>query len=350
MSIEQSSYGTLPGGEDVSLFTLRNSKGMVVKVTNYGGIITEIHAPDRDGLMADIVLGKDSLQEYLAGHPHFGAITGRVAGRIGDGRFTLEGMDYVLAQNNGPNCLHGGIEGFDKMLWEASVIGESGIEKLRLSLIDPDGHNNFPGTVRCEVTYALLEDNSLEIQYAATTDKTTPLNLTDHSYFNLAGHDSGTVLGHEVQILADHISCVDEEATLLGRKEPVRQGYSDFREAVALNSLATLDRGNADIHYNHSEGRTTEPKLIATVHEPDSGRCLEVLTTEPGVQFYAGLCLSDDGPESGKSGCTYGPMGGLCFETQDYPDSVNFPEMGGAVLRPGEVFESTTVYRFSTRD
>lgn len=348
MHISKSNYGQLPNGQDVSLFTLTNDHGLIVKVSNYGGIITEIHTPDRQGRMADIVLGKDSLQEYLKGHPHFGAITGRVAGRIRGGRFTLDGLDYVLAQNNGHNCLHGGEEGFDKMLWQAAILSNSGIDQLQLRLTDPDGHNHFPGNVNCQVTYTLQED-SLEIGYQATTDKATPLNLTNHSYFNLAGHDSGNVLQHEVRIIADTVASVDDSATLTGRMEPVRMGYNDYRLPVTLKALPVLELRNADIHFNHPKGRTPEPKVIAEVYEPVTGRYLEVRTTEPGLQFYAGLCLSDCGPESGKGACTYPALSGLCLETQDYPDSVNFPEMGGALLRPGEVFTSTTIYRFGTR-
>lgn len=348
MNITQSTFGQLPGGQQVSLFTLRNSKGLIVKITNYGGIITEINTPDRDGKLADVVLGKDALENYLDGHPYFGAITGRVAGRIGGGRFRIGEQEYVLAQNNGPNCLHGGEEGFDKMLWDAEILKKDGVQKLQLSLTNPDGHNHFPGTVQCTVTYALLEDNSLEINYSASTDKTTPLNLTNHSYFNLAGHDSGDVLNHEVQILADTVACVDEIGTLIGRKDPVQAGYNDYRQPIVLKDRKILESGNADIQFNHPDGRTSEPKLIARVFEPSSGRSMEVLTTEPGVQFYAGLCLSEDGPESGKGGCTYPPRSGLALETQDYADSINYPEMGNAVLRPGEVFESTTIYRFGT--
>ncbi|MGB0745174.1 MAG: aldose epimerase family protein [Opitutales bacterium] len=349
MSIIQTKYGTLPDSREVSLFTICNTNGLIAKIINYGGIITEIHTPDREGDFADVVLGKDSLEDYLKGHPHFGAITGRVAGRIGGGSFSIDGVDYKLAQNNGPNCLHGGEEGFDKMLWEAKIIEESGIEKLQLSLVDHDGHNHFPGTVDCTASYALLEDDSLEIHYTATTNKTTPLNLTNHSYFNLAGHDSGKVLRHEVQIDADSVASVDQNSTLVGKKEPVRPGYNDFRKAVTLGKLDKLEAGNSDIHYNHPQGRTRQPKRVALVYEPISGRQMEVLTTEPGVQFYAGLCLSEDFPESGKNGCTYPALSGLALETQDYADSINYPEMGGAVLKAGEKFESTTIYRFSTK-
>jgi len=349
MSITQSNYGQLPSGEHVSLFTLTNANGIRSEITDYGGIIVSLCVPDRDGTMKDITLGKDSLQSYLNNGPFFGAITGRVAGRIGGGAFTIDGEDYVLAQNNGPNCLHGGVEGFDKMLWDAQLIVEAGVDKLQLKLTDPDDHNNFPGTLNCSVTYALLDDNSLEITYSATTDKTTPLNLTNHSYFNLAGHDSGDVLGHDLQIVADTVASVNEHASLIGKKDPVQAGYNDYREFVSLKALEEIDHGNADIHFNHPDGRTSEPKLIARVYEPGSGRHMEVLTTEPGVQFYAGLCLSEDGPESGKGGGTYPALSGLALETQDYADSVNFPDMGGAILKPGEVFTSKTLYRFSTK-
>ncbi|MEO0509441.1 MAG: aldose epimerase family protein [Verrucomicrobiota bacterium] len=348
MRITQTPFGH-HGNEPISLFRLQNSNGLNVNITNYGGIVISLNAPDRNGKLADIVLGKDSLEDYLAGHPCFGTITGRVAGRIGGGRFTIDGIDYKLVQNNGSNCLHGGEEGFDKMVWRASIIQEDSIEKLRLTLSDPDGHNNFPGTLDCTVTYALLEDNSFEIKYSATTDKTTPLNLTNHSYFNLAGHDSGDILDHELQIIADTVASVDSDATLVGRKDPVEIGYNDYREAVALKDREVLETGNADIHFNHPEGRTNHPKWIASVYEPVSGRYMEVLTTEPGVQFYAGLALSADGREHGKGGCDYPALSGLCLETQDYADSVNYPDMGGAVLKSGSTFQSTTIFRFSTK-
>ena len=225
------------------------------------------------------------------------------------------------------------------------AIQELGVDKLQLKLTDPNGHNHFPGTVHCTVTYALLEDNSLEITYHAKTDQTTPLNLTNHSYFNLAGHNSGDILSHEVQIIADTVACIDEGGTLTGQKEAVHTGYNDYRQPIALKDRKVLDSGNADIHFNHPDGRTAEPKLVAKVHEPGSGRTMEVLTTEPGVQFYAGLSLSG----SGKGDCTYPPLSGLALETQDYADSINYPEMGGAVLRPDEVFESTTIYRFGVK-
>lgn len=349
MSIDTKPFGTLPTGEAVSLFTLTNKNGLSAKVTNYGGILVALNVPDRSGELADVVLGKDTLEGYLAGHPHFGATTGRVAGRISGAEFTLEGQTYPLEANNGPNCLHGGLKGYDKLVWAAEIINDLGVDKLRLSVTDPDGSNGFPGTVECTVTYALLDDNTLEIAYTATTDKTTPFNLTNHSYFNLSGSGQGDVLGHEVQIFSDSVAAIDEESTLIGRKDPVVAGFNDYREPVLLSSLKELVPNNADIHFFLEDGRTELPKAAAVVYDPKSGRVMETLTTEPGVQFYAGLSLSEDAPEIGKGGAIHAAKTGFCLETQDYANSVNYPEMGGAILSPGKGFSSTTLYRFSTK-
>lgn len=348
MSIETQPYGTLLTGEAVSLFTLTNKNGLSARVTNYGGILVALNVPDRNGKFADVVLGKDTLESYVAGHPHFGATTGRVAGRISGAQFTLEGKTYPLAANNGRNCLHGGLKGYDKLVWGAERFNDHGVDKLRLSIVDPDGSNGFPGTVECTVTYALLDDNTLEIAYTASTDKTTPFNLTNHSYFNLLGSGKGDVLGHEVQIFADSVASIDADATLLGRRDPVVDGFNDYREPVMLGSRE-LTPNNADIHFFLENGRTKLAKAAARVHEPKSGRTMETFTTEPGVQFYAGLALSADAPEIGKGGAIHAAKTGFCLETQDYADSVNFPEMGGAILKPDEPFSSTTLYRFSAK-
>ncbi|MBT4756915.1 MAG: galactose mutarotase [Opitutae bacterium] len=346
MSIAKQLFGNLSNGEAVSLFTLTNKNGLSAKVTNYGGILVALNVPDRDGKFADVVLGKDTLDGYISGHPHFGATTGRVAGRISGAQFTLEGKTYQLEANNGHNCLHGGLNGYDKLVWTAETINDHGIDKLRLSIIDPDGSNGFPGTIECTVTYALLDDNTLEIAYTASTDKTTPFNLTNHSYFNLKGAGKGSVVDHKVQIFASSVATTDEDATLIGRKDPVIEGFNDYREPVALSARKELVGGNADIHFFLDGGRTRLPKAAAIVCEPKSGRVMETFTTEPGVQFFAGLCLAGD---LGKGGATYSYMGGFCLETQDYADSVNFPEMGGAILKPEEPFSSTTLYRFSAK-
>ncbi len=345
MSIQKTDFGTLSSGENVDLYVLTNSNGLSAKITNYGGIIVELNVPDRDGKLADILLGKDSLDDYLAGHPYFACITGRVAGRIAGASFELEGATYPLLANNGPNNLHGGPEGFDTILWDASIVVVDGIEKLRLSTTDPDGNNGFPGTIECSVTYALLEDDSLEITYEATTTKTTPFNITNHAYFNLRGQGNGDVLDHQFQIFADTVASVDEDSTLIGRRDPVTAGFNDFRQPVRLGDQGELVIGNADIHFFVDGGRTEQPKPAATVYEPESGRVMEVLSTEPGVQFYAGLFLD----EPGKGGVTYSKSTGFCLETQDYADSVHFPDMGGAILRPGDTFKSTTHFKFSTR-
>lgn len=345
MRITSKPFGSIPSGQSATLYTLTNTNGLTAEITNYGGIIVSLNAPDRKGVFADVLLGKDNLQGYLDGHPHFACITGRVAGRIGGASFELDGETYNLEANNGPNALHGGSKGFHQILWDAEIVEVTGIQKLKLTTVDPDGSNGFPGTVECQVTYALLEDNSLEITYTASTDKTTPFNITNHAYFNLNGEGSGDVLNHSVQILSDAIAAVNESSTLIGVREPVVAGFNDYRQPVQLGSLNELVVSNADIHYFLENGRTAEPRLAATIKAPQSGRIMEVITTEPGVQFYAGLCL---GGESGKHGHRYADKDGLCFETQDYADSIHFPEMGGAILKPGEAFTSTTMYRFST--
>jgi aldose 1-epimerase len=347
MSITSAPYGTLPSGEDVQLFTLTNANGLSAQVMDFGATLTSLKVPDRDGDFADVVLGKDDFPGYLAGHPCFGSTCGRVAGRIGGAQFKLDGTTYLLAASEGQfgNNLHGGPEGYNLMLWSARIVDDFGVEKLELKLTDPDGHNGFPGTVHCAVTYALLDDDSLQIHYEAYADQATPLNLTNHSYFNLKG--SGDVLGHSLQIFADSVASVDKHSTLIGRRDPVVKDYNDYREPTVIGSLEKLEVGNADIYFFLKEGRTQQPKLAAIVKEPTSGRSMHVLTTEPGVQFYAGLSLSVDSPDSGKGGIIHQPMDGLCLETQGYADSVNYPEMGDAILRPDTTFKSTTVFRFS---
>ncbi len=344
MSIASKPYGKLPNGEEVTLFTLKNRNGLSAQVMTLGATLTTLYVPDRDGNFADVVLGKDNLEGYLAGHPCFGSTCGRVAGRIGGAQFKIDGTTYQLEANENSNNLHSGPEGFHVMLWNAQIIDESGVEKLQLTLIEPDGHNGFPGTLHCTVTYALLDDDSLQIHYSAQTDHTTPLNLTNHSYFNLRGY--GDVLGHSIQIFADSVATVDEDSTLIGRRDPVVKGYNDYRKPVVLGSIEKLEGGNADIHFFLNDGRTAQPKMAAIVQEPISGRTMEVLTTEPGVQFYAGLSLSADGPDTGKGGIVHQAMDAFCLETQDYADSVNFPKMGGALLQAGESFKSTTLFRF----
>ncbi|WP_269540411.1 aldose epimerase family protein [Cerasicoccus fimbriatus] len=343
MPISSSPYGDLPTGETAQLFTLTNSHGLKVTITNYGGIVVSILAPDRDGNFADIALGKADLAGYLAGHPYFGAITGRVAGRVTHGKFSIDGEDYSLVINNEPNHLHGGLVGFDKILWNAEVVSESGQDKLRLTHRDPDGANGYPGNVDCRVDYSLTDEDELVIDYQFSTDKATPLVVTNHSYFNLKGQGEGTILDHEIQILANEVAVCDQEMTLLGEKRSVEGQANDFRKpAVIADRLSGLHEGHGD-GYFLPEGRTAEPRLVARVREPKSGRTLEALTTEPYLQFYTSAQMEDGEP--GKTG-SYVQYSGVCLEAQEYPDSVNSPELGVGVIRPGENFTSTTIYRF----
>ena len=350
MPIKTTEFGRMPDGTAVASHTLSNKHGVTAEILSLGGILRSLRVPDRDGRFDDIVLGKETLDDYLAGHPFFGCITGRTAGRIRGAAFSIDGHRYEVDANEGPNCLHGGPENFSKMVWQTAVVEDSGIEKLRLTLRDPDGHNGFPGNVDCAVTYALYDDNTLEIHYSAETDAPTPLNLTNHSYFNLAGAGSGDVLDHEVAIFADTIAPSHHDQTLTGERAPVSADHNDYREPVRLGDRPVLDKANADTHFFLPEGRTPHPKAAATVRHPESGRRMEVFTTEPGVQFYAGLLLAKNGPVSGKDGAAYERCAGLCFETQDYPDAVNHPDLGDAVIRPGEPRTSTTLFRFRAED
>lgn len=347
MSITRTPYGTLPDGRPVELFTLTNDHGLIAEITNLGGIIVKIITPDRNGDMADVVLGKPDLQGYLDGHPFFGAITGRVAGRITGGKFTLDGVTYELERNHAPNHLHGGTNAMDKALWQPEIISEDGVEKLRLRYRDPDGANGYPGNVDAEVTYSLREDNGLWMEYRFTTDKATPLTVTDHSYFNLKGEGEGTILDHTVQILGDAIAPTDDDMTLIGKKAPVAGTGDDFREPALLGDQIDgifKRHGNA---YFLNGGRTNDPRLVARFSEASRGRTLEVLTTEPMGQFYTSAMMEPGEP--GKR-TPYDVHSAFCFEAQDYADGANCPELGDIILRPGEVFTSTTIYRFGTQD
>jgi aldose 1-epimerase len=346
MQIHEQDWGTLPDGGTARLFTFTNRNGMVVKVTTYGGIITELLVPDRSGDAGNVVLGFDQLDAYLKVHPYFGAITGRVANRIAKGRFTLDGKEYVLAVNNGPNHLHGGIKGFDKVLWEAAPVqqSEAGVE---LSYFSEDGEEGYPGNLSVKVTYSLTEENELRIDYAATTDQTTPVNLTNHSYFNLAG--AGDILGHEMFIAADRYTPVNDELIPTGEIAPVPGTPLDFTRPEKIGSRIHELRTNPP-GYDHnfvlnSGGGTFA--LAARVHEPSTGRVMEVFTTEPGVQLYTGNFL--DGTLTGVGGRVYARHSGFCLETQHFPDAVNQPDFPSILLRPGETYRTKTSFRFSTR-
>jgi aldose 1-epimerase len=342
--VEKTNFAQLPGGTAVDLFTLTNSNGLVAKITNFGTIITELHVPGRDGQLGDVVLGFDNLEQYLQGHPHFGCTVGRVANRIAKGKFTLEGRTYQLAVNNGPNHLHGGLKGFDKVLWDAEPLPGAGVKFSYTSL---DGEENYPGTLKSVVTISLTDANELCIDYQATTDKTTPINLTNHSYFNLAG--SGNVLAHDLMVSADYYTPSDANLIPTGEIAPVRGTPLDFTTPRAIGSrFGELKAVPAGYDHNYVVNRAGKSlALAARVYEHTSGRVMEVHTTQPGVQLYTGNFL--DGSLTGKRNTVYGQHSGFCLETQHYPDSVNHPSFPSTLLRPGQVYHHTTVHRFSAR-
>lgn len=345
-------FGALPDGREARLYTLTNSSGMEVRITNYGGTITSIRVPDREGVMGEVTLGYDSLEKYLAGSPFFGCIAGRYANRIAKGQFTLDGETYTLATNNGPNHLHGGLEGFDKKLWEADTFSEEGASGIVLTYVSPDGEEGYPGTLSVEVTYTLTDENALQIDYEATTDKATVLNLTNHAYFNLKDAGATTALEHEMKIYADRYIPTDETNIPLGELAPVEGTPFDFRSPTTIGERIEGDDVQLEngFGYDHTyvlnkEGGGLE--LAVEVYEPETGRVMEVLTTEPGVQLYTGNHLN--GNFVGRGDVTYERRSAFCLETQHYPDSPNQPDFPSTELRPGETFNSTTVYRFSTR-
>jgi aldose 1-epimerase len=347
-AIQQSGFGTLGDGTPLHLYTLTNNAGVTVKITDYGGIIVSLETPDRNGKLADVVLGFDSAAGYVQNpSPYFGAIIGRYANRIAHGEFTLDGKQYHLARNNGPNSLHGGMRGFDKRVWTARVVNGGALE---LTYVSPDGEEGYPGTLRVRVTYRLTDANELRIDYAATTDKDTIVNLTNHSYFNLKGAGSGEILDHRIMLAADSFTPVDSTLIPTGEIRSVSGTPFDFRSPAAIGARIhqTSDQLQLGSGFDHNfvlRGRAGQLRLAARVEEPSSGRVLEVQTTEPGVQFYTGNFL--DGAIAGKGGKRYGKHAGLCLETQHYPDSPNRPAFPSVVIKPGQRFHSVTVYRFA---
>lgn len=336
----------------MDIITLRSPSGIELDVSTYGGIVTRLLAPDRDGELADIVLGHEWLEAYLAGTPYFGAIVGRYGNRIAGGRFTLDGTEYALATNNGPNHLHGGDRGFDKVVWSAESYSNDSEAGVVLTYVSPDGEEGYPGKLSVRVTYALTTTGDLQIDYEATTDAPTVVNLTHHGYWNLAGHGAGDILGHELTVHADRFTPVDEGLIPTGELRSVEDTPFDFREATAIGDRIEADDEQLTFGggYDHNfvlNGWEDDGALrFATLlHEPVSGRKMEVLTTEPGLQFYSGNFL--DGTDMGKGGVVYEHRNGLCLETQNFPDSPNQPGFPSTVLRPGERYRSTTVYRFS---
>jgi aldose 1-epimerase len=330
----------------IERFTLRNVHGVEVALLDYGATIASIRVPDRFGTFDDIVLGFDRDDEYRGEHPYFGAVVGRYANRIAGGRFELDGRTHTLATNDGPNHMHGGDRGFNAFIWHAAVEEANAVTFSRVS---PDDEEGYPGALRVAVTYALTEDSELIVRYTATTDRTTVLNLTQHTYFNLGGHASGDVLGHELTLDADRFTPVDDTQIPTGALVPVDGSPFDFRAPVSVGARIgeqhpQLEKGKGYDHNWVLNAAGNVSAVAARVVHPPSGRTLEVRTTEPGLQFYSGNLL--DGSLTGKGGVRYQKHAGLCLETQHFPDSPNHPSFPSTVLRPGEEFRSTTVFRF----
>lgn len=339
--------------DSIKLHVLQNDSGMTVKITNYGAIITSLVVPDRDGKLADVVLGYNRVEDYInaVDKPYFGAIVGRYGNRIANGEFSLNGETYSLLKNNGANHLHGGAIGFDKVVWDAEL--DPSNQSLKLTYLAKDKEEGYPGNLNLNVTYTLSSDNTLTVDYSATTDKATPMNVTQHSYFNLKGEGEGTILDHELMINASKYTPVDEGMIPTGEMPIVKGTPFDFTTAKPVGR--DIDQDNEQLRFglgfDHNwvldkEGRIGELALAARVREPISGRVMEIQTTEPGIQFYCGNFL--DGRLTGKAGKPYVHRGGFCLETQHYPDSPNQPNFPSTILQPGETFESQTVFSFSS--
>ncbi|OHE80630.1 MAG: galactose mutarotase [Verrucomicrobia bacterium RIFCSPLOWO2_12_FULL_64_8] len=354
--ITMKSFGQLPDGRQTHLFTLQNAGGFRADITDFGGIVVNLFVPDKNGQLADVSLGFDNAAQYLAQSPYFGALIGRYGNRIALGKFTLDGLTYSLVTNNSPGglpcSLHGGTVGFDKVIWEARPGIIAGNPALNFGYVSRDGEEGYPGKLTVEVTYTVTPDNALRIDYKATTTKATPVNLTSHIYFNLHGEGVGTILDHVLMIRAARTTPVNVGLIPTGEIAPVAGTPLDFTSPHRIGER--VDAANEQIKfgggYDHNwvlDNQNGSLALAATVHEPPSGRFMEVLTTEPGLQFYCGNFL--DGSITGKSGKKYPRRSGFCLESQHYPDSPNHPNFPSTILRPGGTLKSTTIYRFSTK-
>ncbi len=349
--ISKRPFGQLADGTSVDLYTLRNNNGAEVGISTYGGLVIFFKVPDKNGKFGDVVLGYDTLDGYLKDTPYFGALVGRYGNRIAKGKFTLDGKEYTLAVNNGPNALHGGLKGFDKVMWDAKILISASGPSLELHYLSKDGEEGYPGNLSVTAVYTLTEDNALKLQYTATTDKDTVLNLTQHSYFNLSG--KGNILQDIVMIPADKFTPVDSTLIPTGELKSVAGTPFDFRQPTAIG--ARINDVDEQIKfgggYDHNwviNKPMGELGLMARVYDPNSGRVLEVLSTDPGLQFYTGNFL--DGKITGKGGWKYEYRNAFCMEPQHYPDSPNHPEFPTVVLKPGDTYKNTIIYKFSVRE
>ncbi len=351
LSVAKSGFGSYEG-KAADLYTLTNANGMEVEITNYGGIVVSLSVPDKNGNIEDVTLGFDSLSGYLQqGVPYFGAIIGRYGNRIAEGKFTLDGKEYQLAKNDGPNHLHGGVKGFDKVLWDAKEFKSDDAVGVKLKYLSKDMEEGYPGNLSVNVTYTLTNDNELKIDYQANTDKKTVVNLTNHAYFNLSGDLGEKVLDHVVTINADRFLPVSSTLIPTGELRSVKGTPFDFTEPVTIG--ARIETENQQLGYGKGydhcwilNGTAGEMRTAATVHEPESGRFMEVLTVEPAIQFYTGNFL--EGNLSGK-GETFQHRSGFCLETQHFPDAPNQPEFPSVELAPGDTYATSSVYKFSVK-
>ncbi len=354
MSITTAPFGIMPDGKEISLYTLINSNGLKAEIINYGGVLVSLTAPDREGRMADIVLGYDNLEDYLERSPFFGALVGRYANRLEGACFTINGVTYELDKNEGDNQLHGGLKGFARSVWDARILSEGENESLELSLFSPDGDEHYPGNLEVRVIYRLTDTNALEIDYYGVSDKDTVLNLTNHAYFNLSGHDSGTILDHELMLDADFYTPIDNKSIPTGEILSVKRTPMDFTQPKRVGEgLLNLDQDEQMRNgsgYDHNWVLKTTgngPEKIGELYDAKSGRLMTIMTTKPGVQFYSGNFLSSAG--TGKGGVVYDKWHGLCLETQYFPNSMKHLHFPSPILKAGKTYHHTTIYQFSTK-
>ncbi len=344
MEIKKELFGSIDGN-DVYLYTMENPAGMQIQITNYGGIVTSIKVPDKNGKFDDIALGYDSLKGYLIETPYFGAIVGRCANRISYGKFTLDGKEYTLSTNEGPHHLHGGTEGFDKKIWQPTPMTDDSTASLKLTYTSPDGEEGYPGNLDVTVVYSLTKDNKFKIEYTAKSDQATPINLTHHTYFNLAGTSGRNILDHVLMIEADKYCVTNPDLTPTGEIRDVEGTNMDFRTPMPIGARIGMVPGGYD--HNYVLNNNGQFGKVAELYDPKSGRVIEVFTTEPGMQFYSGNFL--DGSIVGEYGLVYQKHYGLCMETQHFPDSPNHPNFPDNILRPGDTYKQLTIYKFGVR-